>query len=97
MWLLYRGWTLGHAVALIPTFIMELSVRRGNHIGDRNWSKQPLFAPRRRSYLGWVMLLMAVFVGAVFWGGTLGELHDPFIFFFFAFWSARVVGLGGGF
>ena len=50
---------------LIPTSIMELSVRKDNHIGDRNWSKRPLFASPRRRYAHWWLLLLLVIIGVL--------------------------------
>ena len=42
-----------------------LSVRDDNHVGDRDWSKRPLFGSRRRHMGRWLLLLLLIVVGVV--------------------------------
>lgn len=38
---------------------------RNNNISERDWSKRPLFASRRRRYGHWLLLLILLLLGAV--------------------------------
>jgi hypothetical protein len=60
---------------------MELTVRREKNIGDRNWSKRPLFGDRRRRYGHWLLLVVVLFIGALLllFPHLPGELLAPWL------------------
>ncbi len=40
-------------------------MRNDNQIGDRDWSKRPLFGSRRRRMGRWLLLLLLIIIGVV--------------------------------
>lgn len=38
-------------------------MRKNNHIGERDWSKRPLFGTRRRRMGHWLLLLLLIVIG----------------------------------
>jgi hypothetical protein len=59
------GALFGACWGTIPHIIHGIVVRKGSKIGERDWSRRPLFASRRRRYVHWLLLLVLLLAGVV--------------------------------